>query len=410
MTRSLAILTLLILFSSCEKNHDNIEPILKLYGDAYEDIGYSIARDNNGYIIAGQFTGITRNENNFIEGSRKQMAVIKTDAEGNTIWKRGLGDRSQAVGLKVITLEDGSIISTGYIIDTVTLKKDLFVVKMDADGTGPQYKIFKHAGNQFGTDIIKTQEGFMILGTTDVPKPQAGPFSGNVSGKKDILIFRIDNNLEKIYEIAHGFPGDDEGLALKADRDGGYIVVGTTDRSELDPDEQAGNNIFLLRVNEDGSATYPGIIGRTEDEYAADIEVLNDGYLVAGTIGNEETDQKGYIWRLSSDIYAPAIDEHEIVIFKTPSERLFFSIKAISKYKTNSFIMAGQSGTGSSADMLIFITDSDGNLVKDKVMVTGSTGMQVAFDVISDDDDNIIAVGKNSYENNSMISLFKFKF
>ena len=47
--------------------------------------------------------------------------------------------------------------------------------------------------------------------------------------KKDILLLRISENLEPIVSAtAIGFPGDDEGAALKADIGGGYIVVGTT--------------------------------------------------------------------------------------------------------------------------------------------------------------------------------------
>jgi len=405
VTRNYITLIFIILLSSCEKNQDINEPLLKFYGDAYEDIGYSIAQIENGYVIAGQFTGITRNENNYIESSRKKMAIIKTDVDGNRIWKSSLGDEIPAVGLKVLTLIDGSIMCTGFVIDTTSLERNLFIVKMGADGTSSKQMIFSKVGNQYGTDIIKTQEGFMILGTTDVAKPQTTEFSGNISGKKDILILRIDNNLEKIYEIAHGFPGDDEGVALKADRNGGYIVVGTTDRSELPPEDQSGSNIFLLRVNADGSATYPSIIGGVDDEFAADIEVLNDGYLVAGTIGNEDVEQTIYIFKVSNDIYAEPAIVHKFMIQNKSS-----SVRAISKYKTSSYVMAGQSGTGSSADMLIFITDADGNLIEGKVMVAGSTGAQVANDVISDDDNNIIAVGKNSYENNSMISLLKIRF
>jgi len=210
---------------------------------------------------------------------------------------------------------------------------------------------------------------------------------------------------------AVGFPGDDEGAALKADINGGYIVIGTTDRSEPG---QALNNILLLRVNADGSATQPRILGstlenNTVDEYAADVEVLSDGYLVAATIGSEGTDQNGYIWKIPGNIYAaPTIDKN--IIINIGEEKLSFSVNAISRYKSNSFVMAGQTGTGSSAQMLIFMTDADGNLITGKVKIAGSTGTQVAYDVISDDDDNIIAVGKNSYENNSMISLLKFRF
>jgi hypothetical protein len=82
----------------------------------------------------------------------------------------------------------------------------------------------------------------------------------------------------------------------------------------------------------------------------------------------------------------------------------------MSRYKTNSYVIAGQAGTGTSAKMLLFVLDANGNQVEGKEKLFGGTGAQVAYDVISDDNDNIIAVGKNSYENNSMISLLKFRF
>jgi len=83
---------------------------------------------------------------------------------------------------------------------------------------------------------------------------------------------------------------------------------------------------------------------------------------------------------------------------------------ALSKYKTDSFILAGQSGKGTSADMLIFEINSNGNLVEGHQKIEGSTGTQVAYDVVSGDDQYVIAVGKNSYDINSMITFLKFKF
>ncbi|MCX6256047.1 MAG: hypothetical protein NTV31_16470 [Bacteroidia bacterium] len=229
--------------------------------------------------------------------------------------------------------------------------------------------------------------------------------------KKDILLLRINNSLEPIIEPqVKGFPGNDEGVAIKPDINGGYIVVGTTDRSDQPPADQGGNNIFLMRINSDGSTTEPRILGGPDDEYAADIEVLSDGYLIAGTVGIEGPDQRGCFWRLSADIYAAPINSDKLKIETTTTPDGPFSIKAICSYKTSSIVMAGQSGTGTSAKMLIFVTDKDGNQVVEKEIIIGGTGLQVANDVISDDDGNIIAVGKNSYEKNSMISLFKFRF
>ena len=80
------------------------------------------------------------------------------------------------------------------------------------------------------------------------------------------------------------------------------------------------------------------------------------------------------------------------------------------RYKSNSFLLAGQFGTGLSARMLIFSIDASGTPVENRKKITGGTGIQSANDVVSDRADNIIVSGSNSYENNSMICFLKFRF
>ena len=412
MKRIWAIVLLIFLLLSCERSQDINDNILKFYGDALEDIGYSVARVENGYVIAGLVTEVSRNGNSIVEKSSSQkMGIIKTGLDGNVIWKNSFGGRLTAAGSRVLTLDDGSIVCTGYVIDSLKPEKDIYIVKTDASGTGTIEKIIKSDGNQYGIDIVKLSDGFLILGSTDVAREPVTESTGNTAGKKDILIQRLDNSLEPIFtpEVI-GFPGNDEGIAIKPDINGGYIVVGTTDRSDQPPADQGGNNIILLKINADGSTTDPRILGGVDDEYAADIEVLSDGYLIAGTIGNESPDQRGCVWRLSDDIYAAPVLFNKLEVGTTTTASGPFSIKAICSYKTSSIVMAGQWGTGTSAKMLIFVTDNDGYQVVGKELITGGTGLQVANDVISDSDGNIIAVGKNSYEKNSMISLFKFRF
>jgi hypothetical protein len=72
-----------------------------------------------------------------------------------------------------------------------------------------------------------------------------------------------------------------------------------------------------------------------------------------------------------------------------------WSVNAMSRYRNNYFVLAGKKGYGSSSDMLVCAIDEEGNFVDD---------------VVSDTGGNIIAVGKNTYETNSMITLLKFKF
>ena len=409
-----AIILLAILLSSCQKSNDYEDLILKFYGDVYEDIGYSVAKTGDQYVIGGQFTDIFRTGGNYIEVEKsvnnKKLAIIKTDNAGNIAWKKSFGNKLTAVGKKVLVLDDGSIICVGSIDDTVTLRRDIFVVKVAADGTGPVQKIYGGIGNQSGTDILKTQEGFLLLGTTDAERLPQTDSTGNISGKDDILLLRLNNNLDQIGSpVAAGFPGDDIGVALKNDISGGYVVVGTTDRSEMKREQQALNNILLLKVNTLGNVVKTRIAGGISDEYAADIEVQTDGYLIPVTVGTESVSQKGYILKIPADIYTTPTYGPDIK-FSADANIQSYSLKAISPYKSNSYVIAGQAGTGTSTKMLIFVLDANGNQVEGREKIFGGTGAQSAYDVISDGSDYVIAVGKDTYDNNSMISLLKFRF
>jgi hypothetical protein len=414
MKNIIGLFLLMSLIASCNKENSTPDPVVKLYGDIYEDIGYTVARWDNGYVIGGQLTVVIRPTDHIVDKTlsenNKKLAIIKTGTDGNVIWKKTFGGRYTGAGSKVIVLNDGSIVCTGYVTDTVTLTKDIFVAKTDADGNSLAEKVYKSTGNQAGIDILKTSEGFLVLGSTDVERLPVTDTTGNASGKKDFLLMRINNNLDPIdIPLIKGYPGNDIGVAIKPDLSGGFIVVGTTDRSELRT-EQAGNNIIFLRVNSLGTNfTKTRIIGKVDDEYAADIEVTSDGYIVPVTIGSEGTNQRGYILKVPANLYSAATFGADIV-FDQSYNISSYSFKAISKYKSNSFVVGGLTGSTTAAKMLLFAVDADGNYTVGKEKITGGTGAQIVYDVTTDLEDNIIAVGKNTYESNSLITLLKFKF
>ena len=407
MRRIYIFIAAMLFLTSCEKNLTENRPSLKLYGDALEDIGYSISRTGNGYYIGGQFTEVIRNKAKYIEtdSSVKRMAVIKTDKNGNHIWKKSFGENT-AVGTKVLALQDGSVISTGYILNDAN-QKDIYVVKVSENGMSFSERIYAEPGNQAGIDILQTTEGFIILGSTDQAREGTADSIGNISGKSDIYLLRIDTNLEPLGTVANGWPGNDQAVAIKDDIKGGYVITGTTDNSWPNQDF---NNIFILKTNLFGEPTMIRILGTTDYEYASDLEVLDDGYLIAGIAGREGTDQWIYLTKIPEDIFSQPVYTNKFRVSSTSSTASSFAVRAISRYGTDSFVLAGQAGTGSSAKMLIFVADAEGKQVTGKEMITSATGIQVAYDVISDETDEIIAVGKNSFENNSMISFFKIRF
>jgi len=395
---------ILVLFASCEKNADQTYT-LKFYGDAYEDIGYSVTIVTDGYVIAGQVEDIIR-DGNYISGSNKNMGIIKTGWDGNVTWKRSMGGKFDDRGSKIYQDPDGSLICVGTFTDTTTLipvQTDVYVVKVSASGTIEWQKHYGGAGNQTGKDIVKTPDGYMILGSTNVGREPVTASTGNTSGKTDIFLLKINAVGDSLESFAYGYPGNDVGVTIKPDLGGNFIVFGTTDMSNPDQDK---NNMLLVKINPVGYTTEPVIIGEKKDEYAADLEVLADGYLIAGTIIKDDGNQEIFVSKLKNDIYADPYFTPPITITGSNSAGVY----ALTKYRTNSFLLAGYSGTGLSTRMLVFELDAEGNQVEGHQMIKGSSGTQVAYDVVSGDDEYIIAVGKNSYDVNSMITFLKFRF
>lgn len=410
----LAILTF-FLFTSCEKNTDPFYT-LKFFGDAYEDIGYSVAIVNDGYVITGQMEEITRSDN-YITARNKNMGIIKTGFGGNVIWKVSVGGKFNDFGAKVYMLPDESLICAGTFTDTTTavpVQTDIFIVKISASGVIEWQKKYGGPGNQTGKDIILTANGFMILGTTDVVRNPVTPSSGNIAGNTDLFLLRLATNGDSIGKQAYGYPGNDGkygSVVIKPDRDGNFIILGTTDFSDPGQDE---NNILLMRINSAGAEIGKKIIGGITEEHAADIEVLPDGYLIAGIVGKDGEEQKILVTKLKTDIHAIPYFSNILEISDPDQKNVNSSgVYAVSKYNDDSFLLAGYTGKigiGVPAKMLIFEMDGGGNPIEGHKMIKGGTGTQIAYDVTSGDDGNIVTVGKNIFDVNSMITFLKFRF
>ncbi|HOO99262.1 MAG TPA: hypothetical protein PLV06_11925 [Bacteroidales bacterium] len=399
--RFLVVITIFI--SSCESTDENRE-IIKFYGDVRDDTGYSIARASDGYYICGQMTEVWRKDG-YITGSEPKPGILKTDFEGNMIWKKYLGNEFAGSGSKVIVVKDNLLICAGHVIDSVFSETDIYLAMLNASGVVVKEVVIELDDNQTCTDLVPSAGGFLLLGTTDaatLPDP-GNPADSvfNYAGYLDILLVRLNSNLETIEAKQWGYPWNDRGVALRKDRSGGYVLAGTTDRHA---NKGRKNDAFLMRVNDVANITRPVILNSAADEYVSDLEVLDDGYLIAGTTGSESEFQRPYFARVPFDIY-------DTVYYPVPYSGISsWSVNALARYGNNYFVAAGKQVVASSADKLFFVIDEWGNLSPGKEVIFGSSGSQVAFDAVCTGDLYVVGTGMNTNETNSMISFFKFRF
>ena len=396
-------LIILVLVLSCRKIDDQSYTV-KFYGDSYEDIGYSVSIASDGYVIAGQLTDVSRT-GNFITGTNKNMGIIKTGWDGNVVWKLSAGGVRSDWGSKLFKNDDGSYICVGtYTDSTNVVQTDVFVVKVSAEGSVVWQKNYSRPGNQTGVDLVKTGEGYLVLCTTD-----RANLNGNIEGNTDIQFMRITANGDTIGSSPQfGFSGNDIGVAIKQALDGNYIVFGTTDRSQ--EQNQDKNNLLLLLINSSGTVLQSEILGTSADEYAADFEVVRDGYLLTYTIGQDGDAQEIWVKKMQADLFAAPVFTSKVSVTTPGATDNSNKVYAITRRISGYYLLSGIYGKTTAAKMMVCEIDSTGTLVAGHQIIKGSTGVQYAYDVTAGEDGFIIAVGKNSYDVNSMITFLKFKF
>ena len=397
-----------ILLSACQKQSGE-GYTLKFYGDAKTDIGYSVAIASDGYLIAGQLDLINRSS--VTETSDNiDMAVIKTDWEGNIKWPPvTAGGRYDDYGSKLLQLSDGSMICIGTLTDTISplKKKQVYAIKLSSTGSVIWKKAYSGGSyNQEGKDIIETGFGFIILGSTDAPNSSGGDYTGNIAGNTDLLVIRIDPNGNFISSDPAGFAGNEEPSAIVKNGEGDFVLLGTTDRA-IDQTMQL-NNIFLVKLFSNGALGPYRIFGTSLEERPAGLLALNDGYLVAGTTGVLAKEKEAFVEKLPLAIFNDTIGKifrRDFRINDKPT-----TVNCIARSPGGNYLLGGCVYADPGLRMTVFEIGSDGLPVEGKLIIKGSSGDQVVNDVVEGDDGYIIAVGSNSSDANSMISFLKFKF
>ncbi|MGC9344745.1 MAG: hypothetical protein ACP5E3_18705, partial [Bacteroidales bacterium] len=89
---------------------------------------------------------------------------------------------------------------------------------------------------------------------------------------------------------------EDVGYDIQETEDGGLVIVGSEQR------ENTGKDIVLIKVDEYGNQAdwSPKYFGSGGDDEGFAVKVLNDGYIIAGTISDNDGNKDAYVIRTNS--------------------------------------------------------------------------------------------------------------
>ncbi|PCH95984.1 MAG: hypothetical protein COB85_04095 [Bacteroidetes bacterium] len=168
----------------------------KTFGGDSTDYAHSIRQTTDGgYIIIGQTISFGAGDWDFY--------LIKTDANGDTLWTKSYGGDTLDIGYSVQQTIDGGYIIAGETRSFGSGYSDFYVIKTDLDGDTLWTKTYGGSlSSDYGVSIQQTSDGgYIITGNT-------GAYG---AGQNDAYLIRINSMGDTLWTKTYGGTGQDFG-------------------------------------------------------------------------------------------------------------------------------------------------------------------------------------------------------
>lgn len=288
----------------------------KEYGGTAEDYGRGITQlADGGYIV----TGHTYSSNGDVTGYHgfEDIFIAKINANGTLAWKKCLGGSGNEEGYCVTKTADGGFILAGLTASTdgdvgiSNCNGDYWVVKMTAAGIIQWQQIYGGAGStDRAVSIINTSDGgYAVLGEATT---NSGQVTGNHGGF-DLWVVKITSAGVFQWQKSYGSNQHDTASSIAQTPDGGFILSGTTNAVTGTSGDVTGNHngaqdIWVVKISSTGVLQWQRCYGGSYLETAGTVKPTSDGnYIVVGIVESSNGDVTG-LHGYNSDMWVIKID------------------------------------------------------------------------------------------------------
>lgn len=230
-------------------------------GEADETVYEHCLAGDGGYVLCGS-------TDSFGAGGG-DVFVVRTDADGDTLWTRTYGGSAREQGWGVDPAPDGGFVIVGETSSFGAGGRDFYIVRIDDSGDTLWTRTYGGSGTEWAEEIHpKLDGGYYLCGTT----------SSEGAGGHDVCLLVIDDQGDSLWSRTYGGPADDEALSVKQTEDGGFIIGGITQSFG------AGNwDAYVIRTSAAGDTLWTQAFGRSSSDGCHEIILAEDGgYLFAG--------------------------------------------------------------------------------------------------------------------------------
>jgi hypothetical protein len=238
----------------------------RTYGGTQEDVASAVRQTpDDGFIIAGW---------TFIAGPQVYEGwLVKTDANGDTVWTRTFGGTNDDKFLAVEPAYGGGFIAVGYTASFGAGNYDFWFVKTDDDGNVEWTRT--HGGDL-------SDQAFAVCQTRDSSFVAAGISSSFRQGRDDAFVVRVSRTGDSLWARSFGTTGLDFAHSVCQNSDGDLYLAGASDSRDGTLDA------WLFKTDIDGDIYWAVAFGEDGLDQARSVQALSDnGCIMAGTSNSD---------------------------------------------------------------------------------------------------------------------------
>lgn len=364
MKKFLFTLLVCIPFFGFNQDFDNT------FGGDSLDMGYSIQQTiDGGYIITGSTESYGSGD--------ADVYLIKTDANGDSLWTKTFGGPGQDYGSSLQITSDGGYIITGRT-EHANGNKDVYLMKTDVNGDSLWTKTYGGTSVDFGLFVQQTSDGgFIITGATES--------YGN--GGRDVYLIKTDINGDSLWTKTFGGTAFDIGNCVQQTTDGGYIIVGGTNSFG-----NGNRDAYLIKTDGNGLEQWNQTFGGIEFDVGSNVKQTTVGdYIFTGRTASFGAGNK--------DVYLVKTDASGVEQwYQTFGGSAFDLGTCVDQTTDGGYIICGGTDSYGAGARDLYLIKTDGNGLEQWNETFGGSSFEMASSMqLNFDGSYIIIGGTESY-------------
>ena len=305
------------------------------YGGSSEDNVDAVIPMADGFMLSGA----TRS----MGADGQSLYVVRISDKGQLKWQHGYYSkkRDRYVGKSLAKINDGHVMVAGseehikFFNSTVSC----YLTAVDINGEQKWEQRYGGKNPDRANSIIKVKDGFVFAGATE----------SWGEGGKDMYVVKIDAGGKRLWHNAFGGDFDEEVKQVIATRDGGYLLVGTTNS-----DHGKLKDVYVVKIDDKGERQWQRHYGGRSNEEGFGAVENEDGYTIVGYTKSTKD--------LSSDVYLLKIDRNGAMIWsRTYGGPANDEGRAIASVE-DGYVITGfkENGSGRGKDLYLIKVDKNG--------------------------------------------------